>query len=321
MNKRPIHFLMIFCVTLFTLQATAQQFEPRRFRRAQGIVNAQVQPFTQELTVNGQVRSFILRKPEMISGNSQKYPLVIALHGGGGNAQNAQNMMGWTELGQREGFIVAYPNGTGRRENVFLTFNAKHCCHHAMQTNVDDVAFISALIDKLVRDENIDPRRVYVTGMSNGAMMAHRLGAELSEKITAIAPVVGTIFGDEQIPRSKVSAIIINGALDENVPPAGGVTGSRNRASWDDTPMLPTFAQSSFWARVNGCTNPQTIETVAVNIVRYQCSGAVAVEQHIVKDNGHAWPGGKKGGPMGDEPSQSVNATNLIWNFFRIKVK
>jgi len=117
-----------------------------------------------------------------------------------------------------------------------LTWNAGHCCDPAMRQSADDVGFVNALIDELSRMHPIDPDRIYVTGMSNGGMLSHRLGIELSHRIAAIAPVVATVFGDEKKPANPVSALMLNGLLDRNVPPDGGSPGGRGRNAWDGTP-------------------------------------------------------------------------------------
>ena len=132
-------------------------------------------------------------------------------------------MTGFDRIAARDGIIAVYPDGTARLPGIrFLTWNAGHCCGAAMEANVDDVGFIGAIIDALVSNGRADPSRVYVTGMSNGAMMAHRLGRELSTKLAAIAPVVGAVFGDEPPPRAPVPAFVIVGAEDQSVPPGGG---------------------------------------------------------------------------------------------------
>jgi len=99
------------------------------------------------------------------------------------------NMSGFSDKADKENFAVVYPNGSGRMGNALLTFNAVGCCAYAMRNKVDDVAFISKLIDKLAADYSIDTKRVYVTGFSNGALMTHLLAAELPDKIAAAAPV------------------------------------------------------------------------------------------------------------------------------------
>jgi polyhydroxybutyrate depolymerase len=239
------------------------------------------------------------------------------LHGGGGNGLNAEAMTGFTDKARAEGFIVVYPEGTSRRGQLF-TWNAGHCCGYAMEQRVNDVAFIGALIDTLLARYPIDPKRVYVTGMSNGAMMAHRLGIELSEKVAAIAPVVGGVFGDEARPRSRVAAIMINGVLDKAVPYNGGLTGGRSRQAWDGTPTKPALDQARFWAGANGCSlTPRTEDHGAYVKGEHACPPGVGVAIYSVKDNGHAWPGGSKGSRLGDTPSTSLNATDTIWAFFR----
>lgn len=306
---------------IMAVTANAQiqnQDEGRRFSR---FAKRQGGGDLNELVINGQTRTYILRNPRQSIRNRQKLPLVIALHGGGGNAQNAERMMGWTQKASQEGFAVVYPNGSGPRSNMFLTWNGKNCCAHAMENNIDDVGFISALIDKLIRENNIDPSRVYITGMSNGAIMSHRIGAELSSKIAAIAPVVGTVFGDEQIPRVPVSALIINGALDKNVPPEGGFSQGRSRPHWGDLPMKPAGAQAEFWARANSCNTPRSSISGQIQKADFRCPNGVEVEQIMVLDGGHSWPGGQRGSQMGDAPSQSYNATNEIWDFFKDKHK
>jgi polyhydroxybutyrate depolymerase len=153
--------------------------------------------------------------------------------------------------------------------------------------------------------------------MSNGGMMAHRLGIELGERIAAIAPVVATLFGDEPRPGQPVSALMLNGMLDESVPYRGGPTGGRFADAWDGTPTRPALAQAEFWAAANRCAaDPERIERERYIFTRYDCKPGRAVEIYLVKDNGHAWPGGNKGSRRGDEPSTALSATDVIWRFF-----
>jgi polyhydroxybutyrate depolymerase len=247
----------------------------------------------------------------------KQMPLVVVLHGGGGNAANAEKMTGFTTKAANEGFIVVYPEGTGRLRDKFLTWNAGHCCGYAMDRKADDVGFINALLDQLLADYPIDPKRIYMTGMSNGGMMSHRLGIELAHRFAAIAPVVATVFGDETVPVQPVSALMLNGMLDKSVPYAGGPTGGRPDA-WDGTPAQPAMVQAEFWAQANNCVKaPEQQEQGALLLWRYRCPSGKAVELYLIKDNGHAWPGGEKGSHRGDKPSPSVDATAVIWEFFK----
>ncbi len=269
------------------------------------------------LQVDGTKRSYLLRIPERALKRNSKIPLVLVLHGGGGNGAGAEKMTGFTAKAKAEGFIVAYPDGSGRLKRRVLTWNAGHCCGLAMDKQVDDVAFISALLDELLAEYPIDPSRIYVTGMSNGGMMSHRLGIELSDRFAAIAPVVSGLFGDESAPAQPVSAIMINGVLDESVPVKGGPPGGRFADEWDGTPIVSALDQARFWADANQCKKRANRDNSGeLAVLRYQCPENSAVELYLVKDNAHAWPGGKKGSIHGDRPSTTINATDVIWSFF-----
>lgn len=270
-----------------------------------------------ELTVShdGVRRSYTLRVPDT-THHRGALPLVVVMHGGGGNAENVENMTGFTPVGAREGFLVAYPNGSGGVAGSLLTWNAEHCCGDAMRDEADDVGFVAAVIDDVARRHRVDPNRLYLTGMSNGAMMSHRGGIELSDRIAAIAPVVGAVFGDEPMPASPVSAFIINGARDESVPVAGGISGGRPD-QWDGTPMLAAPEQAAFWARANGCADDATsVDEGPLQRIAYDCPAGLDVVLTIVGDGGHAWPGGERGSRLGDTPSESMDATEAIWSFF-----
>ena len=271
------------------------------------------------LTHAGLARTYVVRAPRGVTRVGAPLPVVVALHGGGGNAKNAEAMTGFTELVERERIIVVYPEGTSRRARVrLLTWNAGHCCGSAMETRVDDVGFIDAMLDALASAYPVDADRIYITGMSNGAMMTHRLGRELSHRVAAIAPVVGALFGDEPLANGPVAALMINGLLDKSVPTQGGPTGGRSSNAWDGTPTRPNLEQGTYWARANGCgATPRMSEQGAVITWRYECPAGGAVELLQLRDNGHAWPGGQRGSRLGDKPSTAIDATDVMWAFFK----
>lgn len=274
------------------------------------------------LVHDGIERSYVVVAPAAATKPGARLPLVLVLHGGGGNAANAERMTGFTRKAHREGFVVAYPEGTGRFKDRLLTWNAGHCCGAAMASRADDVGFIGALLDRLAKDYPIDPRRVYATGMSNGGMMAHRLGRELPQRFAAVAPVVATVFGDEAKPAQPVSALMINGALDKAVPHLGGPPGGRFPGAWDGTPARPALEQGAFWAAANGCEGePERSDRGALAHWRYRCPAGRAVELFLVGDIGHAWPGGVAGSRRGDAPDSTLDATAVIWEFFKAHPK
>lgn len=274
------------------------------------------------LTHGGRSRSYLVYD----FARTAPAPVVLVLHGGGGNAQNAVRMTGVDRLARREGAIAVFPNGTSGREgaDILLTWNAGHCCAAAMRNQVDDVGFIAAIIDALVASGRADASRVYVTGMSNGAMMAHRVGRELSTKVAAIAPVVGAVFGDEPGPEGPVPAFIVVGADDAIVPPAGGplqlraLLGSQSAAN---RPVAPAIDQATYWARHNGCAGtPTRTRTAGSDRTAWaDCRSGAPVVFHSVLGNGHAWPGGQPGRRGASQPSTAFDATEEMWAFFQAR--
>jgi len=268
------------------------------------------------MEVAGQTRWYLQRLPEHLG--SAALPLVLVLHGGGGHAENAEAMTGFTAKARAEGFIVVYPEGSGRFPHRLLTWNAGHCCGYALEQGVDDVAFIAALLDRLQARLPIDRRRIYVTGLSNGGMMAHRLARDLPGRFAATAPVIAGLFGDEAPASQPTSALMINGALDRSVPAAGGAPGGRFTSAWDGHPLLPGVAQAEYWSAAGHCQGNPRIDTLSWGQRwTYDCPDGRAVVRDLVRDNGHAWPGGVAGSRRADPPSKALDATSEIWDFFK----
>ncbi len=314
--------LIFLCVLLFIpLSAPADgeigraeaRLGLRRARDAQG--TAKPGDYKQFLMSDGRARSYVVHVPPAPAAG-KPLPLVIVLHGGGGNADNAIRMTGFSEKADKEGFIAVYPNGTGKLKNRLLTWNAGHCCGYAFEEKIDDVGFIRTLIEKLQSQFNVDPKRIYATGMSNGAMMTYRLGCELSDKIAAIAPVAGTLGTESCRPESPVSVIIFQGTADEHVLYEGGKP-RKGFGKPERVDKSVSYAVS-LWARNNGCSPvPQRQEKGNIVQETYTgCREGKEVILHTIKGGGHAWPGGEKGRLQADEPTQEISATELIWDFF-----
>jgi polyhydroxybutyrate depolymerase len=273
-------------------------------------------PDLRTLTHGGRQRTYLVHD----FGRGRPAPVVLVLHGGGGNGANAVKMTGFDRVASREGLIAVYPEGTSVQTRFrMLTWNAGHCCASAMDGRVDDVGFIGALIDALIASGRADASRIYATGMSNGAMMTHRLGRELSTKIAAIAPVVGAVFGDEPPPQAPVPAFIVVGAEDEIVPGAGGPLRVRmpfGRRS-ADRDAAPALAQATYWARANGCGEPVRTEAAAYRKTAWaSCRSRAPVIFVSVLGNGHAWPGGQPGREGAAQPTKAYDASEEIWSFF-----
>jgi polyhydroxybutyrate depolymerase len=268
------------------------------------------------LSHDGRVRSYTVHLPPSYDP-VKSWPVVLVLHGGGGNGTQMAEMTGFSKKADREGFIAVYPNGSGRWQKRFLTWNAGNCCAWAYENRIDDVGFIRALIGQLKKDYVVDGNRVFATGISNGGMMSYRLACELSDQIAAIGPVAGGQNVDCS-PARPVSVIILHGTSDLYVRYEGGaplrMVDVRNPRV--DRPVSEAVA---FWVKNNRCADSPVAERKGkVTIARYgDCSAGTAVALYTLRNEGHTWPGGAKWAFWADEPSREISATDILWEFFR----
>lgn len=265
------------------------------------------------VTVDGVARTYRVHVPAGLAGRA---PLVVVLHGGGGgNGAQVEQQTGFTATADQHGFVVTYPNGTGRTR--LLTWNAGTCCGYARDQRVDDVRFLHAMLDALAAEFRVDPARVYVTGFSNGAMMAYRLGCELTDRIAAIAPVSGALNTEPCTPSRPLPVLHIHGTADQHVPIAGGppqrdVPGT---PPWQNTPLA--YA-NDFWTRHNTCpaTPAETGRDGVTTTTHAPCADGTEVVQVVIDGGGHAWPGGIQHRAAADDPPPAPDANTVIWTFF-----
>lgn len=248
--------------------------------------------------------------------------LVLALHGGGGNGSLTDKQTHFSAEADKQHFIVAYPDGTGRPrpflnavgKGGFLTWNAGDCCAYAMEHHVDDVAFLRAMVAAIERELPVDPHRIYAAGISNGGMMAYRLACEASDLVAAVGVVSGAVVAKPCAPASPVSVIHIHGSNDQNVPLAGGV-GAKARTQTNYPPVQDSI---DLWVRTDGCAQP-AVSTPApyVTLRDYAgCRAGTEVAFYLIAGGGHAWPGGTRMASFLDKPSTAMAATPTIWEFF-----
>ncbi|MEX1026974.1 MAG: PHB depolymerase family esterase [Candidatus Paceibacterota bacterium] len=171
---------------------------------------------TRTLMVGELERNYLVHVPAKYDHN-KPMPVVLAFHGGGSNAEVMVQFSGMNTKADDAGFIAVYPNGTGRLARV-LTFNGGNCCGYAMRNKVDDVDFTRRLLDDLATVVNVDQKRVFATGMSNGGIITYRLASELSDRIAAVAPVGGPMGTETCDPKRPVPVIHFHGTDDEFAP-------------------------------------------------------------------------------------------------------
>ena len=276
--------------------------------------------FFDALVVDGRERSYRLHIPPGLDPSASS-PLVVALHGGGGNGANLQAKVGLDAIADREGFLVAYPDGSGRLDDYLLTWNAGNCCGYALDEQVDDTAFLRAMVADISQTHSIDPRRIYATGMSNGGMMSYRLACEAADLFAAVAPVAGALNLESCEPSEPVSVLAIHGTADQHVLFEGGAPVVKA----DAHPRIDRSVHYAltYWAARDGCAlEPIRGQAGAVTREVYpRCEPGLAVELIAVEGGGHAWPGALKFSPQGDEPSHALNASEAIWDFFEAHPK
>lgn len=269
----------------------------------------------QSMRVDGRFRTFLLNLPPGYYSADDDFPLVIAMHGTGGDAYQFEQDYSFTKLANDNDFVVVYPEGV-RSDGILgiRTWNAGYCCDYATDNNVDDVGFISELIDYLSADYRIDPRRIYVTGMSNGGMMAYRLACEIPGQIAAIAAVSCSMTTGQGIsPAQPVPILHIHAEPDTKIPNEGGI-------GIGGYYFPPIDSVLNVWALADECTSgPQlVVDNTDYSVTEWEnCENNTVIRYYLTKDGGHAWPGGIKARPGADEPSKAINANTLIWEFFR----
>lgn len=261
----------------------------------------------------GRARAYLLHAPGGVDPDTPA-ALVVVLHGGGGNGKHAMKSTRFNELADEKKFLVVYPNGTGLNRNALLTWNAGGCCKYAMDNNVDDAGFMRALVADVSAKYSVDPARVYVAGFSNGAMMAYRLACEASDLFAAAAPVAGILYVDTCEPSRPIPLIIFHGTKDENVPYNGGV--GRKAFIRDKRP--PILESVNLFADMFHCApveHKEINDSVRLD-ARESCDGGAEILLYTIEGGGHAWPGGARVIKLEDAPTDKIDATRLIWEFF-----
>lgn len=265
---------------------------------------------------------------------SVEVPLVFMLHGMGGTATNSICETGWSKKAEDAMFIVVYPEATrpdtqsppSLRANP-QAWNDGSGRFHAAEQQIDDVAFIEALVDRVVGDYAIDPKRIYVAGFSNGASMAFRVGAELPSKVAAIAPNAGACWLEKLQLSQGVSLCYITGTDDSLNPLEGGfpklAIGGREQGGRKKPAVQETIDK---WVRALECEGKPDRDTTTdgVRVRRYgKGRDGAEVDFTTIEGLGHHWAGGVGQAPefLVGENTKKLTATDVVWEFFSLHPK
>lgn len=282
--------------------------------------NAQAKCFATD--IQGKRRTFRLYMP---ATRREPLPLVLVLHGGGGSGGNMEWLTerGFNRIADRDGVVIAYPDGIGKSWNDGRTDFSTN----AASDRVDDVGFLSALPRRITTLVPIDVTRVYATGMSNGGLMSHRLGCDAADVFAAVAPVAANLSVDLATrcrPARPISIAIVNGTDDPIMPWAGGTVQvlwmARGR-------VISTPATLARWLELDACApvaRRMRSDDVADDgtVLEQQsaaCKDGTEVNLLAVRGGGHTWPSGHTylGERLVGRVSREVDASDAIWRFFQ----
>jgi polyhydroxybutyrate depolymerase len=278
------------------------------------------------LTLGGLERSYLVHVPAqaLTRDRARPAPVVIALHSGGGRARAFAGFTGFSTLADAEGFIVVYPEGVEGNWND----GRSRVGNRALVDDIDDVGFILAIAQALAKDFTVDPKRLYVVGMSNGGMMALRAACDAADKIAAVAAVAAALpvrMKPRCNPSAPISVLIMNGSEDPVMPWRGGEI----RMGLDRLGrVISAEDTATLWAEHNGCVTTPAVEdlpnkdpgdnSVVRRAVYPQCRGA-EVALYTVDRGGHTWPGGDQYLPQAvvGRVNRDIDASAVIWDFFK----
>lgn len=271
------------------------------------------------ITVDGRERRYLVYVPASAS-QLTKVPVHLSFHGSNSNGLVQREFTDLNTSADKHGFVVVYPFGTGDRARL-LFWNAGICCGDAHRDRVDDLAFVKAMIAELYSLVPVDERRIFVSGMSNGAMMAYLLASEMADTFAAIAAVAGPMGITTIYPSRPMPVIHFHGEFDEFTPFEGGL-GHRSVTGTHHISVPTTLAA---WAAANGCAEQPTITTL-----RPEVEDGTVIELHdfgqgrqdsevllyYIRGGGHTWPGRPPRPHYLGKSTDNLDANEVIWEFF-----
>jgi polyhydroxybutyrate depolymerase len=278
------------------------------------------------LTHGERERACHLRLPPGHS-TDKSWPLLIALHGGGGTGAGFDRFMTGGTLGEAAasaGFIALYPEAFEEHWN-----DGRGMSWASHQLDVDDVGFLVALIDHAVQTFKADPKRVFVAGMSNGAQMTYRLLQEVPERFAAAAAVVSDLPRKraDVSPKGSVPLLIFNGTQDPLMPFEGGEASIGAGRTKQTVDFLSAEETARYWIKHAGISSEAKVEKLpdadpsdgtTVQRKTWEGKQGPQVVLYVIEGGGHAWPGGTQYYPEAriGKVSRDISASELIVAFF-----
>jgi polyhydroxybutyrate depolymerase len=294
-----------------------------------GFISTAEQKLTRKtIKIDGVKRTYYMYRPEEAKAD-RKFPLVLILHGGGGNPLQVAKHTQFQALAEKYGFVVIFPEGLNKHWNDGRKIKA----HEKQDREISDIKFIRQLIKETVTNNNIDPRNIFAAGISNGGFMCQRLAVEASDIFAAVVSVAASLqerWKDTK-PAGKISIMLINGTADPLVPynggtvsikfPLLGITLKRGK-------IISTDKTIEYWLKNNALkvtpaiTNLKDIDPKdGCHAVRYDWqTKALRPKVVLIKviNGGHTWPGKKRNLSKRrvSKICQDFDASETIWRFF-----
>ncbi|MCV7311845.1 extracellular catalytic domain type 1 short-chain-length polyhydroxyalkanoate depolymerase [Mycobacterium paraffinicum] len=260
----------------------------------------------------GMDRTYLLHVPP-----GSPVGLVLSLHGGGGTGNGQRGLTGFDAVADAHNLLVVYPDGYDK------SWADGRGASPADRRHIDDVGFLTGLVNKVQNDYGIPPGHVFVTGMSNGGFMSNRLACDRADVFAAVAPVAGTLgVGVACNPSRPVSVWEAHGTADPLVPFNGGAV--RGRGGLSHSISATTMVNK--WRSADGCQGDPSVQalpnvgdgTVVHRFDSAACAASTEVTFYQIDSGGHTWPGGRQYLPKAiiGPTTRALDGSEAIAEFF-----
>jgi len=238
------------------------------------------------------------------------------MHGSGSTGAQHERYSDFDVFAQAHGLVVMYPNGIDKHWN-----DGRVIGHESM---ADDIGFMKAMLAEVTAQGVIDPKRVYAAGISNGGFMAQHMACVMPDALAGIAVIAATLPVDAACPSPRpMPVIFFHGTADKFVPFNGGPIAPQfgNRGS-----AISNAQAVAIWQKRNGCGAaqksqlPAKNDPMAVTVETYSCPPGRGLENVIVQDGGHTWPGARQGWLVTKilgQVTDNIDANATMWTFFQ----